>query len=203
MNLTLALLSISPLELIASIAIVSSVAGLLLCALHMVLRTHSTPRGKQTPPLAVPAHLHSSIQSMKDCMRLLDAEPDATDEPLQVQLERILKDRRAAKELLSKSVPYQTALGLIAEERMRQRYSLGWTPDHDDTHTNYELPKMAAVYAMPASCRSPAMLTLLPWDVQVKDPRTEAERVRELVKAGALIVAEIERMERQTKGGQA
>lgn len=90
----------------------------------------------------------------------------------------------------------KNALKLIADERARQIFVKGWTPEHDDTHTNQEIPKMAAVYAMPCSCRTPQTLTLLPWDVTVPDPRTEAERLRELVKAGALIVAEIERLQR-------
>lgn len=90
------------------------------------------------------------------------------------------------------------ALALIAEERQRQIIVKGWTREHDDTHDNHELPLMAAVYAMPASHRYPALIQhLCPWpDQQFPDPHTKAERVRELVKAGALIVAEIERMQR-------
>lgn len=93
----------------------------------------------------------------------------------------------------------KTALELIEEERNRQINEKGWTLDHDDTHGNHELPLMAAVFAMPASHRYPALVQhLCPWpDQQFPDPRDHAERERELVKAGALIVAEIERMQRE------
>jgi hypothetical protein len=38
--------------------------------------------------------------------------------------------------------------GLIAEERVRQEQKLGWTEEHDDTHTNEELRDAAIAYAM-------------------------------------------------------
>jgi len=92
----------------------------------------------------------------------------------------------------------KTPLQLIGAERERQITVKGWTREHDDRHQNHEIALMAAVYAMPASHRSPAIMReLCPWDdVQIKDPHTEEDRDRELVKAGALIVAELERRKR-------
>lgn len=89
-------------------------------------------------------------------------------------------------------------LGLIAAERERQITVKGWTREHDDTHQSHEIALVAAVYAMPASHRYPALMQhLCPWtDLRLKDPHTEEDRDRELVKAGALIVAELERRQR-------
>jgi hypothetical protein len=88
------------------------------------------------------------------------------------------------------------ALELIAAERERQVVVKGWTPEHDDTHNNDELAKMAAVYATPARLRTNGLLALVPWSASMPSPRTRSERVRELVKAGALVAAEIERIQR-------
>jgi hypothetical protein len=83
----------------------------------------------------------------------------------------------------------------IAAERERQKSVEGWTPQHDDDeHYNGELPLAAACYARHASGLYPATTpTMWPWDEdswKPKDPR------RDLVRAGALIVAEIERLDR-------
>ena len=43
----------------------------------------------------------------------------------------------------------KTGIDLIAEERQRQISVEGWTPQHDDTHTDNSLAKAAACYAMP------------------------------------------------------
>ncbi|MCP1289853.1 hypothetical protein NK214_06570 [Chromobacterium sp. S0633] len=97
-----------------------------------------------------------------------------------------------------------SALTDIAAERCRQVESEGWIPTHDDDHVNDELPAMASLYAMPAAVRDwPAESTgygdtfgeaILPHGWQPKF----GDRRRELVKAGALIVAEIERIDRAT-----
>lgn len=80
------------------------------------------------------------------------------------------------------------ALAKIAVERRRQ-VAKGYTPDHDLHHSRGEMARAAAVYATPTIWRD---LSLYPrgW-VFAPTPR---DRVAELVKAGALIVAEIERL---------
>lgn len=107
-----------------------------------------------------------------------------------------------------------TALGLIAAERQRQIEVEGWTASHDDTdHPNGELAQAAACYALPARSRimekSTSFLgdfeptckpTLWPWIAEWWKPTPE-DRLRELVKAGALIVAEIERLQRKEAQG--
>lgn len=96
----------------------------------------------------------------------------------------------------------KSAIDLIQAERVRQG-SLGWDPGHDDEHTDDELAKAAAVYATPGYARreSGGVPTLWPWHRKWWKPVPD-DRIRELVKAGALIVAEIERLQRaQPTGG--
>lgn len=91
----------------------------------------------------------------------------------------------------------------IAAERVRQMLAEGWTYDHDDGLVNEEIAAMATYYAMPPGARQwPAAVTgygdtfgeaIVPCGWEAKD---DDNRRRELVKAGALICAEIERLDR-------
>lgn len=103
----------------------------------------------------------------------------------------------------------QTGISLIAGERQRQVNEKGWTPEHDRQHVDGELAQAAVRYAMPRWLRDvPILRTTLgevvwprsgavrgmgggtPWDF-----RSAADsEVRDLVKAGALIAAEIDRL---------
>ena len=98
----------------------------------------------------------------------------------------------------------KTALSLIIDERTRQQDAEGWTPQHDDTHTDGELARAAACYAVAASaqlqgCDSDEIHDLTvprvdwPWD---EEAFKLADPMRNLIKAGALILAEIERLQR-------
>lgn len=87
------------------------------------------------------------------------------------------------------------AVGLIAKERRRQIKAEGWAPEHDDKHVDGELVCAAAVYAAPDRHRPLVFHALWPWDGEWWKP-TPNDRIRELEKAGALIVAEIERLQR-------
>ena len=93
---------------------------------------------------------------------------------------------------------------LIAEERQRQIDAEGWTPEHDDTHNTGQLAFAAACYADYAAHqaakvsfdeRSAAEYRQWPWDVAWWKP--SASPIRNLVKAGALIAAEIDRLQRR------
>lgn len=78
----------------------------------------------------------------------------------------------------------------IAAERRRQISAEGWTPEHDDTHTEYELVSAAVAYAAEvAGLDYPSQFW--PWDYESWRPGSD---VRMLVKAGALIAAEIDRL---------
>lgn len=99
----------------------------------------------------------------------------------------------------------------VLSERERQKSGEGWTAEHDDDHVNNEIASLATYYAMPPAARNwPAkdlgygdtvgagyMTTIgeviLPWNWRAK---VDGDRRRELVKAGALVLAEIERLDR-------
>ncbi len=100
----------------------------------------------------------------------------------------------------------KTGIELIAEERARQISKEGWTPKHDDKHDDEELARAAACYALPSHQRDEIVCEhrersitlqcdLWPWEARWWKP-TPDNRVRELVKAGALIAAEIDRLQR-------
>lgn len=84
---------------------------------------------------------------------------------------------------------------LVARERMRQVQGEGWTPEHDDIHSDGELAEAAVCYALPTPPGDGASPELWPWDESWWKPG--GGRVRQLVKAGALICAEIDRVVRE------
>lgn len=80
----------------------------------------------------------------------------------------------------------------ITAERGRQIAGEGWTPEHDDEHKAGQMADAAACYALynyPRVIRT----RFWPWDSEWWKPK---DFRRDLVKAGALIVAEIERLDR-------
>lgn len=92
----------------------------------------------------------------------------------------------------------QAAADVLAERR-RQIEAEGWTAEHDSEHGKGQLARAAACYAMAGSCEpsdeTAGILVDLawPWAPQWWKPATAR---RDLVKAGALILAEIERLDR-------
>ena len=93
----------------------------------------------------------------------------------------------------------KTGVELIAEERKRQIEVEGWTLEHDKMHQIDQLALVACCYAMPERIRS--WFNWLPiwpieWSIKQWWKPTPDDRVRELVKAGALIAAEIDRLQR-------
>ncbi|WP_411706357.1 hypothetical protein [Edaphovirga cremea] len=90
----------------------------------------------------------------------------------------------------------------VITERQRQVSDEGYTSGHDDIHENGELALAAAEYAIQAAVapwdedieydeHEPGKYW--PWDVTCWKPTSQR---RDLVKAGALILAEIERIDR-------
>ena len=84
----------------------------------------------------------------------------------------------------------------VMAERARQVTEEGWDAEHDDANDNGEIGIAAGCYAIIAhldeqfKCRP---LHDWPWDSDWWKPTTTR---RDLVKAGALILAEIERLDR-------
>lgn len=88
---------------------------------------------------------------------------------------------------------------LIAAERERQITVEGWTAEHDDGHTKCELNEAARAYARAAEVQirsgvHPDHSGFWPWDAAWWKPSPDP--IRNLVKAGALIAAEIDRLQR-------
>src|SRR5258708_3013281 len=127
--------------------------------------------------------------------------------------------------------PIEHALTLIGIERGRQVQDLGWDSEHDDNHLAGELAMAAACYAagscgtgvFVAEMRSPHSINIedaWPWDQEddkrardldgeIAMPGNRADergrigaRIRLLVKAGAWICAEIDRLERVKHASQ-
>lgn len=79
----------------------------------------------------------------------------------------------------------------VAAERQRQKDVEGWTPEHDDEHIDGSLALAAGAYAIASASATKPFYW--PWDERWWKP---TNRRRNLVKAGALILAEIERLDR-------
>ncbi|KAB1444168.1 hypothetical protein [Bordetella bronchiseptica] len=88
----------------------------------------------------------------------------------------------------------------VLAERQRQISAEGWTPEHDDKNTAEQLALAAVCYALPQGDYTiPEPPEFWPWDVAWWKP---GDRRRELVKAGALVLAEIERLDRAAIAAQ-
>jgi len=100
----------------------------------------------------------------------------------------------------------KTGTQLIEEERQRQISQEGWTPEHDSAHRSGDLNDAAIVYAQAAAYQArgeshemiqsaqKAGMIRWPWEDAWWKP--SADQVKNLVKAGALIAAEIDRLQR-------
>lgn len=97
---------------------------------------------------------------------------------------------------------------LIAQERERQVDGEGWTPEHDRQWTHGELIRAALTYAgwaMGYLAHSFFIekwypMVTWPWDMEWFKPTKSY--VRCLVKAGALLAAEIDRFQESEKAGK-
>ena len=94
-----------------------------------------------------------------------------------------------------------TGAELIAKERKRQIEEEHYSPQHDATYnSDGRLARAAACYASPEGYRrlsfpdSHPTPEMWPWGAETWRP-TPDDRIRELVKAGALIAAEIDRLQ--------
>jgi predicted glycoside hydrolase/deacetylase ChbG (UPF0249 family) len=104
----------------------------------------------------------------------------------------------------------------IAAERKRQIEVEGWTAEHDDSHHRGEIAAAATCYAYIAATeldhlrselskqwwgpRYSPLREIWRWDWRWFKP---TNRRRDLIKAGALIIAEIERLDRANPNTEA
>lgn len=111
----------------------------------------------------------------------------------------IAEELMAAKSRISEleAANILPAVMRLVAERKRQIAAEGWTPAHDDEHVFGELATAAACYAWRAVWQTAAENdeppNNWPWDDAWWKPDTQE---RMLEKAGAMIVAELERLER-------
>ncbi|EOA3302371.1 TPA: ead/Ea22-like family protein [Yersinia enterocolitica] len=125
---------------------------------------------------------------------------DLRIEQLIAQLEAAQKELSAANERTLAPVILE-----IANERLRQISVEGWTPEHDDQHSSGELAGAAGCYAKHVNARQWCFKNNpddyqcepepsgWPWAAEwwkPKNPRSD------LIRAAALIVAELERLDR-------
>lgn len=95
----------------------------------------------------------------------------------------------------------KTGIEIIADERQRQVVEEGWTSEHDNQHTKNELVRAAVCYAvanedhMNEDGEDLIESGYWPWHPDWFKPSPD-DRIRELAKAGALIAAEIDRLQR-------
>lgn len=88
-----------------------------------------------------------------------------------------------------------TGIERIAAERKRQIAQEGWTPENDNKYVDSQLVRAAVCYALPRENRTGIWTILWPWGAGFWKPSPD-NRIRELEKAGALIAAEIDRLQR-------
>lgn len=92
----------------------------------------------------------------------------------------------------------------VAAERHRQQEAEGWSAEHDDGHAGGEMAEAAACYALHTArfrdaeehgvkYATKAAPWFWPWSLEWWKPK---DRRRDLIRAAALIVAEVERLDR-------
>lgn len=133
----------------------------------------------------------------------LDTSMIRMDTPADETLANVLRRGRAALATLTTPVEASQPVGdageglaAIAAERTRQIEVEGWSTEHDDEHADCQMAGAAACYAMsaiPHWAKHEAIRLLWPWSKDWWKPRSHREN---LVRAGALIVAEIDRIDR-------
>lgn len=134
------------------------------------------------------------------CSKFCNCEPVGETNVVECSCDEYAEEFKLLAAAPGREVP-QAWLDVQAERR-RQVEVEGWTPEHDDGHACDEIAAFACYYAMPPAVRD--------WDASSTgygdtlgkavlpegwEPKT-GDRRRELVKACALALAEIERLDR-------
>ena len=141
----------------------------------------------------------ASLLEAADDLRRLDKE----NEQLRQRVAELEKQR---DELLAALESNQSrGVRDVIVERRRQINIEGWSSHHDDQHSYGEMALAAGCYAMFGLCFNAGdPPKYWPWDKKWWKP---SDKRRNLVKAAALIIAEIERIDRaaiaSVKGGSA
>jgi len=86
----------------------------------------------------------------------------------------------------------QTGRGMIFDERARQEAEEGYNDRHDSEWIHGELADAAIAYLLHGRNYKHQLPNFWPWDIAVFKPK---DRIKNLVRAGALIAAEIDRLQ--------
>lgn len=95
--------------------------------------------------------------------------------------------------------PLSPFMQAVIAERFRQIEGEGWELSHDDAHDNGELGRAGACYIIHAGTQSPTPPHDWPWADDWWKPKGFR---RDLVRGGALLMAEGERFDRMRKSGR-
>lgn len=145
----------------------------------------------------LPADVHYPTPNQIKWLR--DANEAGYDPVLTVQVLRekvmLLEQQLSAQSALPADVQAADGAELIAQERKRQISKEGYSPEHDDGHKDGELARAAACYAIEDLVidDDSYFWEWWPWDEEWWKPQ---DRLSNLVRAGALIAAEIDRLQR-------
>jgi hypothetical protein len=168
---------------------------------------------RRAPTLAIQRARDTWLCGVADAVETLDATILVDEEDAKLfkaaallRLGNMLKPTYLPNLAASPTPPVQPDLTAAARdvlaERQRQISTKGWTPEHDDKHNDGSLSVAAACYALTnVACARPSALstrylaTWVGWGAGWFKP---FNRRRDLIKAGALILAEIERLDRLT-----
>lgn len=109
-------------------------------------------------------------------------------------LQRALAAMIAAPSIAEKREWPAAAVKDVVAERRRQQIIEHWTPEHDDSYSDHQLTRAAICYADPYMDDAEMVPAIWPWEELWWKPKT---RRRDLTRAAALIIAEIERLDRR------
>ena len=148
--------------------------------------------------LALLDELEAKDRQILKMEKLAEAESVGADKAATFGVEWMKRYHAAEKRIAELEVlAFNPALLDVISERQRQRAVEGWTSEHDDAYQNSELADAAACYAINAHNQGFSTPAQWPW---APDWLKQSGPRRDLVKAGALILAEIERIDRAAAG---
>lgn len=172
-------------------------------AMHRMLADGTTGQDAEFISLANPANILSLVEALEKAQTI-----NAAAEKLVRCKGRYHSEQnyRALAALFGVKTPdlppldseSRTATAAAADvlaERKRQVTAEGWTPGHDDEYEHGELADAAGCYALSSELFDCAGEPPRPWPWP-DEWWKPTNRRRDLVKAGALILAEIERLDR-------
>ena len=149
----------------------------------------SEKRDAEFIALANPSNILALVEALEKAQaKIIELQQGCENDP---RTHEIIDLQERIAELESRTVT--AAAADVLAERQRQVTAEGWTAERDDGYQNSELADAAACYAIHAHNQGFSTPAHWPWS---QDWWKQTSPRRDLVKAGALILAEIERIDR-------